>query len=424
MNPRMIWIVFRKEMLDIIRDRRTLIFMILLPLLLIPLLMNLISSFTISSAKNIAAQDSIVAVVGAEYAPGLVGFLREDQLEKDTTTDDPLVVESLSQVNSFLRIRTDVESVSRGAELIREKEIQAVVKIPEGFQQDLAAKRPTSIQIHFLSTNDRSEKAYERLRRSLNYYHDEYLVKQRLEEKGETFALIQPFETSPQDLAEPQERAGEVFGRILPYLVILMTFGGAVFPAISLAAGEKEQKTLETLLASPARRTELVSGKFMVIAATGFISAVLSLVGLYYGMTFGEMGDRMREVFSLQMDTTSIVMAVLLVIPLAVVFAGLLLTISVFARSYREAQSYIAPLNIAIILPAFASFLPGVELNYTLSLVPVVNVSLVLKEILSGKALEVLHFYGLTFISTLVIAALAIWLCAKMFSNEKAIFKI
>ncbi len=132
----------------------------------------------------------------------------------------------------------------------------------------------------------------------------------------------------------------------------------------------------------------------------------------------------MREVFTLHIDTTSVAMAALLVIPLAIVFAGLLLTLSVFARSFREAQSYMTPLTMLVILPAFASFLPGVELNYTLSLVPIVNVSLVLKEILSGKAMEILHYYGLTFLSTIVIAALAILLCAKMFTRENAIFKV
>ena len=173
-----------------------------------------------------------------------------------------------------------------------------------------------------------------------------------------------------------------------------------------------------------AELSEKLAGKFIVIVLTGVVSAVLSFAGMYYGMTFLDLGEKLKDIFELHMDATSVTLAILLVVPLAVVFAGLLLTISVFARSYREAQGYMTPLNILIILPAFASFLPGIELNYGLSMVPVMNVSLVLKEILAGNIEKTLPFYGMTFISTLVFAAIAIWLSARMFRNEKAIFKV
>jgi len=261
------------------------------------------------------------------------------------------------------------------------------------------------------------------VKNSLGAYHKR-VVERRLSDANLESSIIKPFETAPHDLATGQEKAGDLFGRLLPYLIILMTMQGAMFPAISMAAGEKEQKTLETLLSCPASRAELITGKFGVIVLTGVISSVLALVGLYYGFSFGELGNRLRTVMSLNIGVMDVVMAVLLVVPLAFVFAGLLLTISVFARSYREAQSYMGPLMMVVIVPAFASFLPGVELNYTLALVPVVNVSLVLKEILAGKGMEILGYYGLTFISTLFFAALAIFLCARMFKKESAIFKV
>jgi sodium transport system permease protein len=435
MNPRTIWIVFTKEILDIIRDRRTLIFMIIMPLVAIPLLLNLMTSFMVGSAKSIAEKDSRVAVIGAESAPQLMNYLQNEQRKKSDLSDDPLQVDSMSEPNAFLKLQTDVADVEQADALIRDKKLDAAIKIPSGFEQDLETKTTSpAVEVRYLSTNDRSEKAFGRLRNSLRFYH-ERLVLERLNDQENALSeqgleavapevLIKPFETKQEDIAEAREKAGEVFGRILPYLIILMTFGGAIFPAISLAAGEKEQKTLETLLASPAARTELVTGKFLVIVLTGIVSAVLALVGLYYGMTFSETGGRLKEVFDVHVDLMSVVLTILLVVPLAVLFAGLLLSISVFARSFREAQGYMTPLNILIILPAFTSFLPGIELNYTLSMVPVMNVSLVLKEVLAGNIDKVLPFYAMTFVSTLVIAFLSILLCAWMFKNENAIFKV
>ena len=425
MSPRVIWIVFRKEILDIIRDRRTLIFMIAMPLLAIPVLIHLMSSFMIGSAISITEQNSRVALVGAADAGELADFLQNRQrtrLEPPGDGEiDIFVVERMSEANAFLEVRTDVEDVAAAQEMIKNRELDAAVVVPPGFAGTLAdGEVGSSLRIDYLSTNERSEKAQSRLSRSLGLFREE-VVRQRL---GDSFALTEPFETAHADLATSRERAGEVFGRFLPYIIILMTFTGGIFPATSLAAGEKEQKTLETLLASPASRIELVTGKFLVIMATGIISAFLALTGMYYAFSFGEIGRRMRESFALHMDAASIALAGLLVVPLAIFFAGLLLTLSVFARSFREAQSYISPLSFLIIIPAFTSFLPGVELNTTLSLVPIVNVSLVLKEILAGRAMEVLPYFGLTLASTLVIASLAIWLCAAMFKREGAIFKV
>lgn len=434
MNPKTVIIVFLKEILDIIRDRRTLIFMILLPLIMIPLLFNLMSTFMIGSEKAIASRSSRVAVIGEEYAPQMVRFLKEEEREKSGVSDDPMEVERFSQVNAFLEFEEGVKDLDQSSEMIRDKKVDAVLWIPEDFQSKLNNNESTGILIRYLSTRDNSQRAFRRLSKSLEVYHERTMLARldaqnsRLEGHGEQTVepavLVNPFNTEPQDIAEEREKAGEIFGRILPYLIILLTFGGAAFPAISMAAGEKEQKTLETLLASPASRAELVTGKFMVIVLTGMISAVLSLVGLYYGMTFGELGQKMKDVFDLHIDATSIALVIFLVIPLAVVFAGLLLTISVFARSYREAQGYMTPLNFLIIIPAFTSFLPGIELNYVLSLVPVMNVSLVLKEVLSGNFATVLPYYSLTFGSTIVFGAITIWLCAWMFKNENAIFKV
>lgn len=438
MNLKIVWIVFRKEILDILRDRRTLIFMILLPLLLMPALISIMSSFQISSMKKIATSDSRVAIIGAEDAPGIVNWIEAAERTKLTPPEgdndlDAFVIEEQSGVNAFIAVDKEVTDLAAAQALVREKKLDAILVIPQGFESQLAPRTEEgvdpytaglSLRIEFASTDERSEKGYNRLRKSLERYRTQ-IVNERLATAGYSESLVKPWENNASDLATVQERGGMILGSMLPYIIILMVFSGATFPAISLAAGEKEQKTLETLLVSPAGRADLIAGKFLTIMVTGIISGGLALVGMYYGMT--QMGggvSRLREFLTLQLDATSIVMVVLLIIPLTLVFAGVLLALSVVARSYREAQGYIGPLNMLVILPAFASFIPGVELNWWLAMAPIVNVSLVMRQILAGKAMEVMGYFAITVLSTFVLAALAIWFCAWMFRKESAIFKL
>lgn len=441
MNLKIVFTVFRKEILDILRDRRTVIFMILLPLLLMPAIFTLIKNFTISNEKTKAMTSSRVAIVGYVDAPELTHFLSNELKTKyqpegessEKAEIDVFLIASKSEQNAFIDIRTDVASVEEAQKLIRADELDAALIIPPGFEAQLkpdseedgkkAFSSDLNLRIDYISTEDNSDNANDRIRDSLKIYR-ERVVGKRLTDAGFDTAIIEPWKLKEGDLATKQEIGGKIFGSLIPYFLILMTFTGAVFPAISLGAGEKEQKTLESLLASPVGRMEMVIGKFLTIVVTGIISAILAMTGMVYG--FNQLGssEGIRDVLELQLDSTSIIMALSLLLPLSFVFAGVLLSLSVFAKSYREAQSYIGPLQIFVIFPAFLSMLPGIEINYPLSLIPVANVSLVLQKILGGKAMEVIPYYGVTLASTLVFAGLAIWFCSWMFQKEDAIFKV
>jgi sodium transport system permease protein len=437
MNLSAIVTVFRKEILDILRDRRTVIFMVLLPLLLMPAIFTMIKNFTISNEKTKATTSSRVAIVGYADAPELTRFL-SDELKakyepKGDEEIDVFMIASRSEANAFLEVRTDIASVEEAQKLIRSEELDAALIIPPGFENQLKPEADTegkkqftsdlNLRIDYISTEDFSDNAYDRLRNSLKVYR-ERVVAGRLNEAGFNEAIIEPWKLGRGDMATKQEIGGKLFGSLIPYFLILMTFTGAVFPAISLGAGEKEQKTLESLLASPVGRMEMVIGKFLTIVVTGIISAVLAMTGMVYGFNQLGSGEGIRDMLELQLDSTSIVMALSLLLPLSFVFAGVLLSLSVFAKSYREAQSYIGPLQVFVIFPAFLSMLPGIEINYVLSLIPVANVSLVLQKILGGKAMEVLPYYGVTLASTIVFAGIAIWFCTHMFQKENAIFKV
>ena len=199
---------------------------------------------------------------------------------------------------------------------------------------------------------------------------------------------------------------------------------GAMYPAIDLAAGEKERGTLETLLVSPASRSEFVIGKYLVVLTTGIVAALLSMVSLTFSLNYmvdNVIGDVATEFLRLQFGPEMVILIILIILPLAGIFASILLSVSIFARSFKEAQSYITALNMLVILPAFISFLPGIEIDYQMALIPVLNVSLIIKDAIAGTVEW--NYVLVAFLSSLILALLALLFCKKWFERESVIFR-
>jgi sodium transport system permease protein len=196
---------------------------------------------------------------------------------------------------------------------------------------------------------------------------------------------------------------------------------------MDLTAGEKERGTMETILCSPVSRTHLVLGKFLMVLTASIATAVLTILSM--AVSFGA-GKKMLLAFTygaadaaLQITITgkAIVSIFIVVLPLAVFFSAALLALSLFAKSFKEAQSYISPLMIVVVLPAVAALLPGVELTPALALLPVLNTSLVSKEIISGTY----HWdlIALIFLSSSAYASIALAIAVKLFQEEDVLFR-
>ena len=218
-----------------------------------------------------------------------------------------------------------------------------------------------------------------------------------------------------------------MLGGLVPYFIIVLCMTGAMYPAMDLTAGEKERGTIETILCSPVSRTHLVLGKFLMVLTASIATAALSILSMAGSFGVGkklflEVGPARAE-SALQITITgkAIVSIFLIVLPLAVFFSAALLAMSLFAKSFKEAQSYISPLMVVIVLPALAALLPGVELTMPLALVPVLNTSLVSKEIITGTY----HwgYVALIFLSSCVYAAAAIAVAVKLFQREDVLFR-
>jgi sodium transport system permease protein len=398
-------IVYRKELLDTLRDRRTLISMIVVPLLLFPVLTIGFGALAAKLVQKARQEASAIMILGAEHAPTLAATIRKQ--------------------DGFEVIAPAEDYVAR----INDKKLRAAIEFPPQFEESLEAnpaspdsgERPT-VKLYHYTGEMRSQFALRDLQRILRAYRDQ-LVEARLADRGLSPDVLEPFESREENVASPEKVGGNVLGGMLPYFIIILCLTGAMYPAIDLSAGEKERGTIETILASPVGRTELVMGKFLMVLTASLTTAVLSLGSFAVTLSAAtEFTQRMsRAGLPFVISAKGVAMVFLMVLPLAVLFSAALLALALLARSYKEAQSYLQPLMIVAILPAIAAMLPGVELNAKLALIPILNVSLVSKEILTGN--YPWELIGLIFASTCVYAAAALFVAVRQFQRESVLFR-
>jgi sodium transport system permease protein len=211
---------------------------------------------------------------------------------------------------------------------------------------------------------------------------------------------------------------GQVIGGILPYIFIAFGFIGCMYPAIDLFTGEKERGTLETLLCAPIARWKILTGKMAVIVFSGLAAASFALIGIYISSEFlGLSLDKniTAEVMKV-LEPQFLIYSLLLLLPLVVFFAGIMVPIAVSAKSFKEAQSMIGPLNMLVVLPAMVGFFPGFELNALTAMIPVVNVVLATKALLSGTLAWIYLVEALGVM--LLLAALSVLFSYRQYGKE------
>jgi sodium transport system permease protein len=211
---------------------------------------------------------------------------------------------------------------------------------------------------------------------------------------------------------------GKLVGGVLPYIFIAFGFIGCMYPAIDLFTGEKERGTIETLLTTPVARWQILFGKMGVVVSSGILAASCALLGLFLSIEVFQIVDdpKVLEVIYEILSLKFIILLYALLFPLTVFFAGLMIPIAVYAKSFKEAQSVITPLNILVVMPAMVGFFPGIELNAITASIPVVNVVLATKELIAGTL-----NYGLLALSfgvMLILAVLAVIISYKRFDKE------
>ena len=400
MNLRNVGIVYRKELTEWVRDKRTLISTVLVPLLAFPIIMvGMISLMTVMIGKA-EKESAKVMVLGGE--------------------DSPQVLAKLREVNDIQIVPSADDYKKR----ISEKEIRAAVDIPKGFDDALNRGKEQTVKIYYYEGEIKSGFGRDHIDKFFKDYRDS-VISGRLSARNLPASIIKPFEIKQENVAPPEKVSGAAIGGLLGYMVILLSMTGAIYPAIDLTAGEKERGTMETILSSPLSRVDLVLGKFFLVLSASLTTAFLSIISM--GTSFylvgrpGVISDKGAAALQLHIGLATVLSVFLMALPLAVLFAAALLTIALFAKTYKEAQSYLTPMTFIVVIPAVASLLPGVELNYKLALVPILSTSLVCKEIVAGTFHW--NYILLILLASAVYAAAALFIAIKMFQRESVLFR-
>jgi len=394
---RVILTVFKKEMVDTLRDRRALVLMIVLPLLLFPTIFKVMVTVEKRQAAKASAKRLRVACINDGSAARFMEMLRQ--------RDDVVIVPATRE---------------RVTALIQADSLDGAFVFESGFDDSVAEMKPGRVDFYYKATGDH-EIIQNRLRETVDKYEKE-LLDERFKRLELDQTIVEAVKLEPHNVASVQEQVGGSIGGFLPYMFILFCFIGAMYPAIDLGAGEKERGTLETLLTAPVNRLHLLLGKFGVVVASGLLSAGVSLTGLLFAIKQShDLPQGFLDVLLRLVGWHNIILLLSLLVPLTIFFAGVLLSVSLTARSFKEAQSMISPLNIAVIMPAAIGLTPGIVLNYKLALVPVLNVSLATKAIIAGtiEPGQLAVVYG----SLITFAILSLWGSAWWFGRESTIFR-
>ena len=391
--------IFKKELTDVLRDKRTLFFMIVIPVIVMPLIF--IGSIKFQEYQSKKSDEKVLNI-------GLI----------NKTSDSQIRDYLLDQKGVYLVEDIDLDSLELG---IKNDSLQGGLYIHKNFINDISANGMGEVEVYYKSS-DLMSKAKNRIYNALDIYKNE-VVSERLSEFNVDKGLLEPLDIINKDMSTKKETIGKAVGGLIPYMLVIFIFLGAMYPAIDLGAGEKERGSLETLLSSPATKFEITVGKLMVVSLAGMVSGLISVVGISAPFYFlGNIPDQIKSTVLEIISPFIIVSVIILMIPIAIFFASMLLSISFYARSFKEAQSLMGPLNIIIIVPLMLTLGPGIEIDHITALIPLINVGLLTKEILAGSAQPI--YFIETLSSLLFFAAIGIRFSVYWFNKENTIFRV
>jgi len=382
MSP--IHVVMMKELIDLARDRRTVLISLLMgPILIVGLVVGMGAVMQKKTATQME-KTLEVPLIGAEQAPNLVAFLASHNIEASAPPAD-------------------------AAQAIAQQEADVVLRIADDYAAQWRAGKPALVEILFDSTRDDSRIPVARVSSVLAAYGQQAGAL-RLLARGIDPGAGRPLLAAQVDLATPMSRVGQALA-FLPYFLIMSAFLGGAYLVIDVTAGERERQSLEPLLATPASRRAIMSGKILAACVFGVMSLVLMLAAFKAAFWLAPAG--------VKVDVSLLAMAKLLLILLPTVLFGtcLLTVISASVKSVKEAQSYMSLLFLVPMLPTFFLLISPVKNEPWMLTVPFLAQNQMIMMVLRGEAIS-LPEWALYSAVGLVIAAALWWVAARMYHRE------
>ena len=399
MNKKIISALYKKEITDILRDKKTILMMIVVPLILYPL-MFLGSMALFSSILSASTSKAYTVALDGVNDPDTMKQYFKDNEEHFKYT---FIIKEPGEGE------TDAAMLEAGT-------IDAYVA------ESVSDNHPY-FEIAYRASETDSQTAAGMVEKMLSKYRDELRSEAFIEQGLDEKAMMNPIGFFMKDYSSNEENVGFLMGYILPFLLIVSILMGALYPAIDTTAGEKERGTLETLLTLPVNNMELITAKFLAVSTIAVAAAILNLLSM--GGLTAFMASSMNMLSeNMNVDLVSFIPSMGVTFICILVFALFASAVSlcscIMAKSFKEAQNLTTPIMLIFLLGGMAGMIPSLELTEKTALIPVVNITLLIASIF--KFHFDLSIIAIVLFSNIAYSALAVVIMTRLFSSEDILF--
>ncbi len=382
--------VFLKEVVDNVRDRRTLASALIMGPLFGPLLFAFVISLSIERSLDDVARAMELPVIGEQHAPNLMRYLASHNID--------VIVGPVDRAAA-------VAAVTSG-------ELDVVVVVPEGFGEQLGDAIPARVELISDQANTQAERDARRARTALRSYSQE-LAGIRLVARGISPLVLRPINIDEVDVSTPSGRSAILLGMMSYFFIFALLMGG-MYLAIDTTAGERERGSLEPLLSLPVTRDQLMLGKIAATCVFMAVSLLLSLCSFYVALKFMPLEQLgMTPNFG----PGVLLAAFLILLPFVLLGASLMTLVASFTKSYKEAQTWLSVVLIAPTLPILIVSILTLRPQIEFMFVPSLSQHLLLVDMIKNEPINVLHV-AISVLSTLAIGAILTWICARLYRRE------
>jgi sodium transport system permease protein len=383
--------VYKKEVRENLRDRRSLFNSVLLGPILFPILFIGLAYFSSSKQQESVEKVLEIPVVGAEHAPNLVMFLEQQGMIVQSAPDDPEAA-------------------------VKTQAAQVIIRIPEQFGEQWRNGEPAVVEVIADPSRRESNIPMQRVKGLLNAYGAQ-IGQLRLQLRGVSPTIRSAVMIKDVDLSTPQSR-GMLVMIMLPYVLMITAFTGGMHLAIDTTAGEKERKSLEPLLINPVPRWQIMLGKMLATATYAFASLFLTLLAFRFAFPLlptGAIG------VDLNLGFDAIGGILLAIAPVVVLAAAMLTTLAALAKSLREAQSYMGLVFMIPMIPSLIFMVNPMKPETWMMAIPMFSQNLLIGEFVRGEAVNTL-WLALSMGSTLLIGLAFAAVAATLFNRPRIVF--
>lgn len=409
------WRMAQKELREILRDRRTILTLIGMPLLIYPLLGVTFQRMLLSQAAAKSKTEYRIALASRHDSRIFRELLQQgefiraaqsgqeisSQHRPSGSPDDP--------VWEFL-VSRDAESDTDVSQLVADRSADVGVRLVDSPEQG-----PWNFELTYRSTSSFSidaRRAVEERLRSIN----DLVISKHLHDADPPIRI--PIAMTSKPVTSSDSAPSFTMATLIPLILILMTVTGAVYPAIDLTAGERERGTLEALISAPVPRHELLFAKFLAVLTVAILTAIANLASMVTTAYSAGMENLIFGAGGVSLRTLALMFGLLIVF--AAFFASVILILTSFARSFKEAQAYLIPLMLVSLAPGVLCLLPGIEMTGWMSVTPLVNIVILARDIFDGHAQSV--FVLTTLASTVFYSAVALSMAARIFGTDAVLY--